>query len=281
MAFKCSLRDKKILFTLKNENLPLSCSLNYNIQADERINSSNTFVLQLLSLLGVKQWNDFVKGPIIWPHGCEKRHLPWTRCKVTLPLRCVDSLAPLDTLPWRDKTFWAVSSHVSALSPPKCVVQTPAEKSRVGGERVGKVLHPLKQEWEETVWAALGSNGVLFWTLQAAQQKRRQNLLQASPPLPRQGWQLLKIVVGPHSATSCRALALLPCLSLQCFHWVELDGEGNQQHPAEGGKSSWHECNLWTGQWQVLHCCMDHSTRMPKNKRNLYSGRPGTRRDQQ
>lgn len=99
MAFKCSLRDKKILFTLKNENLPLSCSLNYNIQADERINSSNTFVLQLLSLLGVKQWNDFVKGPIIWPHGCEKRHLPWTRCKVTLPLRCVDSLAPLDTLP--------------------------------------------------------------------------------------------------------------------------------------------------------------------------------------
>lgn len=55
IAFKCSFKDKKILFTLKNENLPLSCSLNYNIETNDRINSSNTFVLQLLSLLGGKQ----------------------------------------------------------------------------------------------------------------------------------------------------------------------------------------------------------------------------------
>lgn len=197
----------------------------------------------------------------------------WTRCKFTLPLRCMDSLAPLNTFPWRDKTFWAISNQ---LGYHQSLLFKPELKNSGWVERGQERFSPFKAE---IFWAALGSNGVLFWTLQAAQQKRRQNLLQASPPLPRQGWQLLKIVVGPHSATSCRALGFLPCLSFQCFHWVELDGEGNQQVLLRESRAAGtsviyglYSGRFFTVAWITLHACL---------KTNLFSGCPGTRRDQQ
>lgn len=172
----------------------------------------------------------------------------------------------LSCFPCRDKLSWADKTRLPAWLLPKWI-----KKMNQGlGGRARKSLRSLSQKWEGIVWPALGFNGVLFWILQAAQQKRRQSLLQASPPLPKQDWLSLKIAVGPHNATSCSSgLSAAFVFSDVFSEWNY--GEGNQQHPAKRFKSDWSNSSRWNVGGQGLHCCMDHLTRMPKNKRNLFS----------